>query len=164
MKTKTASVLLALFTSLFFLISCQQKNENKTQASQNNFSSQNTKIHEPYDYELDQVFIAPEESDEPVQMSCEGEQMYFTSENQEKELFQVTEAGPSVEIMEEELSAAQIAIRKLEKALEIIKFGGEPKKSLDLGGSKEFRAIEKDLRKINLEIKSKDPNKKVVEE
>ena len=55
-------------------------------------------------------------------------------------------------------------IRRLEKALEIIKFGGEPKKSLDLGGSKEFRAIEKDLRKINLEIKSKDPNKKVVEE
>ena len=117
MKTKTASVLLALFTSLFFLISCQQK-KKKTQASQNNFSSQNTKIHEPYDNELDQVFIAPEESDEPVQMSGEGEQMYFTSENQEKEFFQVTEADSSVETMEEELSAAQISIRKLEKALD----------------------------------------------
>lgn len=55
-------------------------------------------------------------------------------------------------------------IRRLEKALEIIKFGGEPKKSLDLGGSKEFRAIEADLRRINLEIKDKRPKEKVVEE
>ena len=44
--------------------------------------------------------------------------MYFTSENQEKEFFQVTEADSSVETMEEELSAAQISIRKLEKALD----------------------------------------------
>jgi hypothetical protein len=55
-------------------------------------------------------------------------------------------------------------IRKLEKALEIIKFGGEPKKSLDLGGSKEFRSIEADLRKINLEMKDKLPKQKVVED
>lgn len=55
-------------------------------------------------------------------------------------------------------------IRRLEKALEIIKFGGEPKKSLELGGSKEFRAIEADLRKINLEMKDKRPKEKVVEE
>ena len=55
-------------------------------------------------------------------------------------------------------------IRKLEKALEIIKFGGEPKKSLELGGSKEFKAIEADLRKINSEMKEKTPRQKVVEE
>lgn len=55
-------------------------------------------------------------------------------------------------------------VRKLEKALEIIKYGGEPKKSLDLGGSKEFRAIEMDLRAINQEIKENNQRKKVVEE
>lgn len=55
-------------------------------------------------------------------------------------------------------------VRKLEKALEIIKYGGEPKKSLDLGGSKEFRAIETDLRAINQEIKENNQRKKVVEE
>ena len=55
-------------------------------------------------------------------------------------------------------------VRKLEKALEIIKYGGEPKKSLDLGGSKEFRAIEMDLRAINQEIKENNQRKKVMEE
>ena len=55
-------------------------------------------------------------------------------------------------------------IRKLEKALEIIKYGGEPKKSLNLGGSKEFRSIENDLRQINQEIKANNKRKVVVEE
>lgn len=55
-------------------------------------------------------------------------------------------------------------IRKLEKALEIIKYGGEPKKSLNLGGSKEFRSIENDLRQINQEIKANNKRKVIVEE
>lgn len=55
-------------------------------------------------------------------------------------------------------------IRKLEKALEIIKYGGEPKKSLDLGGSKEFRSIESDLKQINEEIKHNNRKNKVVVE
>ena len=52
-------------------------------------------------------------------------------------------------------------IRKLAKSLEIMKFGGEPKKNLDLGGSKEFRAIEEDLKKISLDIKEKNAKEKV---
>ena len=44
-------------------------------------------------------------------------------------------------------------VRKLEKALDTIRRGGEPTKNINLGGSKEFKAIEEDIRYLHNEIK-----------
>lgn len=123
MVKKIETIIFAILSSSLIMISCQQKKESKSQnhAAETPQSSTASMAYESYEYEQSQVFQAPEESDEQMEMSSEGEQMYFDSDDpddHEEESLQVTSVDSSVEILEEDLSPAQIVIKKLERGLD----------------------------------------------